>query len=338
MTPTLPSAADETAQDLRMRETAFQRRIDAGEKIEPSDWMPHGFRRALIRQMAQHAHSEYIGMLLETAWLSRAPTLYRKCVLLAKVQDEVGHAQYLYGAVEGLGTTRYRELQALLEGRAKYLNIFNYPALTWADVGTIGWLTDGAAIINQVPLSNCSYGPYARAMVRICQEESFHNRQGFELMRALADGTQEQRRMAQDAVDRWWWPTVMVFGPPDADSPHSQQSMRWRIKLYSNDELRQRFIDQTVPQVHYLGLSVPDPQLRFNPHTNHYEIGPIDWDEFNRVISGNGICNRDRRRVRNRAWDDGAWIREAAAAFAAKRATRIGVAAVRRPARDLACL
>jgi ring-1,2-phenylacetyl-CoA epoxidase subunit PaaA len=298
---------------------AFQRRIDDGEKIEPGDWMPDAYRRTLIRQMSQHAHSEYVGMLLETGWVSRAPSLYRKCVLLAKVQDEVGHAQYLYSAVETLGTTRHREIQSLLQGQAKYLNIFTYPALTWADVGAIGWLTDGAAIVNQIPLSQSSYGPYSRAMARICQEESFHHRQGFDLMRVLAKGTERQKRMAQDALNRWWWPTVMVFGPPDGESIHSQLSMRWGIKKFTNDELRQKFIDQTVPQVHYLGLTVPDPDLRLDPETGHYEIGPIDWNEFNRAINGRGICSRDRLKVRNLAWENGAWVRDAAAAFGAKR-------------------
>ncbi len=234
------------------------------------------------------------------------------------MQDEAGHAQYLYSAMETLGISRAQAYQQLLEGRAKYLNIFNYPALSWADVGMIGWLTDGAAIVNQVPLSRCSYGPYARAMVRICQEESFHHRQGFDLVMKLAQGTPAQRQMAQDALNRWWWPTLMVFGPPDADSPHSARSMKWGIKLYSNDALRQKFIDQTVPQVHYLGLEVPDDQLRFNEETGHYETGPIDWDEFERVINGGGLCNRARIEARNKAWDDGAWVREAAAAYAAR--------------------
>ncbi|MBI0329628.1 1,2-phenylacetyl-CoA epoxidase subunit PaaA [Burkholderia plantarii] len=299
-------------------EAAFQQRIDDGRKIEPQDGMPAAYRRTLMRQMAQHAHSEYVGMLPEGGWISRAPTLHRKCILLAKVQDEAGHAQYLYSAMETLGLSREEAYQQLLDGRAKYLNIFNYPALTWADVGMIGWLTDGAAIVNQVPLSRCSYGPYARAMVRICQEESFHHRQGFDLVMKLAHGTPAQRQMAQDALNRWWWPTLMVFGPPDADSPHSARSMKWGIKLYSNDALRQKFIDQTVPQVHYLGLEVPDEQLRFNADTGHYETGPIDWDEFERVINGGGLCNRARIEARNKAWDDGAWVREAAAAYAAR--------------------
>ncbi|MCM2552330.1 1,2-phenylacetyl-CoA epoxidase subunit PaaA [Burkholderia glumae] len=299
-------------------EAAFQQRIDDGRKIEPQDPMPAAYRRTLMRQMAQHAHSEYVGMLPEGGWIARAPTLHRKCILLAKVQDEAGHAQYLYSAMETLGISRAQAYQQLLEGRAKYLNIFNYPALSWADVGMIGWLTDGAAIVNQVPLSRCSYGPYARAMVRICQEESFHHRQGFDLVMKLAQGTPAQRQMAQDALNRWWWPTLMVFGPPDADSPHSARSMKWGIKLYSNDALRQKFIDQTVPQVHYLGLEVPDDQLRFNEETGHYETGPIDWDEFERVINGGGLCNRARIEARNKAWDEGAWVREAAAAYAAR--------------------
>lgn len=307
-----------TTEHLEALERAFQQRIDGGEKIEPQDWMPEAYRRTLQRQMAQHAHSEYVGMLPEGAWITRAPSLSRKCILLAKVQDEAGHAQYLYSALESLGLSREQAYGQLLAGEAKYLNIFNYPALSWADVGMIGWLTDGAAIVNQVPLSRCSYGPYARAMVRICQEESFHHRQGFDLVRRLAEGTPAQRRMAQDALNRWWWPTVMVFGPPDEDSVHSQRSMRWGVKLYSNDTLRQKFVDQTVPQVLHLGLTVPDPDLRFNPDTGHYEIGRIDWDEFNRVIRGQGLCNRERLASRRRSWDEGAWVREAAACHAAK--------------------
>ncbi len=311
-----------SSQDSAVSEAAFAQRIERGDKIESQDWMPEGYRRTLLRQISQHAHSEYVGMLPEGFWLTRAPSLHRKCVLLAKVQDEAGHAQYLYSALESLGVDRDEAYQELLAGRAKYLNIFNYPALTWADVGMIGWLTDGAAIVNQVPLSRSSYGPYARAMVRICQEESFHHRQGFDLVRKLVEGTPEQRLMAQQALDRWWWPTLMVFGPPDADSPHSRQSMKWGIKLYSNDTLRQKFIDQTVPQIHHLGLSVPDPDLHLNPHTGHYESGPIDWSEFRRVIAGNGQCNRHRLNSRQRSWDQGAWVREAAACHAAKQAAQ----------------
>jgi len=301
----------------------FQQRIDRGDKIEPQDWMPESYRQALQRQMAQHAHSEYVGMLPEGRWITRAPSLHRKCILLAKVQDEAGHAQYLYSALESLGLSREQAYGQLLSGQAKYLNIFNYPALSWADVGMIGWLTDGAAIVNQVPLSRSSYGPYARAMLRICQEESFHHRQGFDLVRKLVEGSPDQREMAQEALNRWWWPTVMVFGPPDEDSVHSQRSMRWGIKLYSNDTLRQKFIDQTVPQIHHLGLSVPDEHLRFNQETGHYEIGLIDWDEFQRVIQGNGQCNRDRIAARRHAWESGAWVREAAACYAHKQAARL---------------
>jgi|SRR5450830_786151 len=303
-------------------EAAFQAWIDRGDKVESQDWMPEGYRRTLLRQISQHAHSEYVGMLPEGFWLTRAPSLHRKCVLLAKVQDEAGHAQYLYSALESLGVDRDAAYQELLAGRAKYLNIFNYPALSWADVGMIGWLTDGAAIVNQVPLSRSSYGPYARAMVRICQEESFHHRQGFDLIRALVEGTPEQRLMAQQALDRWWWPTLMVFGPPDADSPHSQQSMKWGIKLYSNDTLRQKFIDQTVPQIHHLGLSVPDPALYLDPQTGRYQSGPIDWSEFRRVIMGEGQCNQHRLNSRRESWEQGAWVREAAACHAAKQAGR----------------
>ena len=313
-----PLSKNDDEQQISAEEQTFQQRIDDGIKVEPSDWMPEQYRKSLIRQIAQHAHSEYVGMLPEGTWITRAPTLQRKCVLLAKVQDEAGHAQYLYSAVETLGVSRQAAYQALLQGKMKYLNIFNYPALTWADAGTIGWLTDGAAIVNQVPLSSCSYGPYARAMVRICQEESFHHRQGFDIIRKLTEGSARQKQMAQDALNRWWWPTVMVFGPPDDDSQHSKQSMRWGIKLFSNDTLRQKFIDQTVPQAHYLGLTIPDPDLQFNEQTGHYQIGAIDWDEFKQVINGNGACNQDRLRARNKAWDEGAWVREAATAYAQK--------------------
>ncbi|PRC94274.1 1,2-phenylacetyl-CoA epoxidase subunit PaaA [Solimicrobium silvestre] len=301
-------------------EQAFQQQIDSKCKVEPQDWMPPAYRQSLTRQIAQHAHSEYVGMLPEAAWITRAPTLQRKSILLAKVQDEAGHAQYLYAALETLGVGREQAYLQLLNGAAKYLNIFNYPAMNWADVGMIGWLTDGAAIVNQVPLSRSSYGPYARAMIRICQEESFHHRQGFDLIRTMTEGTPQQRQMAQDALDRWWWPTLMVFGPPDADSPHSQRSMQWGIKLFSNDELRQKFIDQTVPQVHYLGLRVPDPCLKLDRESGHYKIGPIDWDEFKRSINGQGMCNQDRIQARNKAWEDGSWVREATAAYADKQA------------------
>jgi ring-1,2-phenylacetyl-CoA epoxidase subunit PaaA len=304
-------------------ERAFLARIKASVRIEPRDWMPEAYRRTLIRQISQHAHSEIVGQLPEANWITRAPTLRRKAILLAKVQDEAGHGLYLYSAAETLGISRAQMVSDLLAGKAKYSSIFNYPTLTWADVGAIGWLVDGAAIINQIPLCHCSYGPYGRAMVRICKEESFHQRQGFDIMIALARGTAEQKSMAQDALDRWWWPTLMMFGPPDAESVNSAQSMQWGIKLFSNDELRQRFIDQTVPQAEFLGLRIPDPGLRWNPETGHYEIGPIRWQEFYDVIQGNGPCNRERMRVRRQAHEDGAWFREGLAAHAAKRAARM---------------
>ncbi len=298
----------------------FQDRIDADEKIEANDWMPDAYRRTLIRQISQHAHSEIVGQLPEGAWLTRAPSLRRKAALLAKVQDECGHGLYLYAAAETFGTSREALVDALLEGRAKYSSIFNYPALSWADIGAIGWLVDGAAIMNQIPLCRCSYGPYARAMIRVCKEESFHQRQGFEIMLTLSRGTAEQRAMAQDALDRWWWPCLMMFGPPDGESQHSDQSTRWKIKRFSNDELRQKFVDATVPQAHYLGLTLPDPALRFDEAAGHWAYGDIDWEEFRQVLAGNGACNRDRLAARNKAHTEGAWVREAAAAFAAKRA------------------
>ena len=297
----------------------FDDKLDRGLTIEPKDWMPDAYRKTLVRQISQHAHSEIVGMLPEGNWITRAPSLERKLILLAKVQDEAGHGLYLYSAAETLGTSRDEMVDALHAGRAKYSSIFNYPTLTWADVGAIGWLVDGAAIINQIPLTRCSYGPYARAMVRICKEESFHQRQGFDVMVTLCAGTDEQRALAQDALDRWWWPAVMMFGPPDSASPNSEQSMRWKIKLFSNDELRARFIDQTVPQAEALGLRVPDPELRWNEARGHYDTGPIDWDEFYRVVRGDGPCNRERLRARVEAWEDGAWVREAALAHAAKR-------------------
>ena len=304
------------------QELEFQSKVDAGIKIEPKDWMPGGYRKTLIRQMSQHAHSEIVGQLPEGNWITRAPTLKRKAILLAKVQDEAGHGLYLYSATETLGVSREQMIEDLLAGKAKYSSIFNYPTLTWADMGAIGWLVDGSAIINQIPLCRCSYGPYARAMVRICKEENFHQRQGFEIMLALARGTPQQKAMAQDALNRWWWPSVMMHGPSDAESKHSAQSMQWKIKLFSNDELRQKFIDQTAPQAEYLGLAIPDPRLKWNPQRGHYDYGPIDWDEFHRVIQGNGPCNRDRLRARQQAHESGAWVREAAAAYAAKRAAR----------------
>lgn len=300
----------------------FQERVDAEEKIEPRDWMPEGYRRTLVRQISQHAHSEIVGMLPEGNWITRAPTLRRKVALLAKVQDEGGHGLYLYSAAETLGVSRDELVGQLLSGKAKYSSIFNYPTPTWADIGAIGWLVDGAAIMNQVPLCRCSYGPYARAMVRICREESFHQRQGYELMLALAQGTAEQKRMAQDALNRWWWPSLMMFGPSDDQSAHSAQNMAWKIKRFSNDELRQRFVDATVPQAEFLGLTIPDPELRFNAGTGHYEFGAIDWTEFNEILKGNGPCNRERIEARRKAWDDGAWVREAAVAHATKRKQR----------------
>jgi len=305
--------------EMSGEERAFQERIDAGVRIEPKDWMPEAYRRTLVRQMSQHAHSELVGMLPEGNWITRAPSLKRKCILLAKVQDEGGHALYIYSAAETLGVTRDELLAELHAGKAKYSSIFNYPTLTWADVGAIGWLVDGAAIINQIPICRCSFGPYARAMTRICKEEAFHLRQGFEIMMTLVRGSAQQKAMAQDALDRWWWPSVMMAGPPDAKSVHSAQSMAWKIKLFTNDELRQRWIDQTVPQAHYLGLTIPDPDLHFNEQTGHWETGPVPWDEFYAVINGQGPCNRDRLRTRVKAWEDGRWVREAAAAYARKR-------------------
>ena len=289
----------------------FQARIDAEQRIEPKDWMPEAYRRNLVRQISQHAHSEVIGMQPEGNWILRAPTLRRKAVLLAKVQDEGGHGLYLYSAAETLGVSREEMIEALQEGKAKYASIFNYPTLTWADIGAIGWLVDGAAIVNQISLQRTSYGPYARGMVRICKEESFHQRQGYELILALAQGSAEQKAMAQDALNRWWWPSLMMFGPHDAESAHSAQSMTWKIKRQSNDELRQKFVDQTVPQAEFAGLAVPDPLLRWNEARGHYDFGPIDWDEFNRVVSGNGMCNRDRLTHHRRAHDEGEWVREA---------------------------
>ena len=300
----------------------FQERVDAEERIEPNDFMPEAYRRTLIRQISQHAHSEIIGMQPEGNWLTRAPSLRRKAALLAKVQDECGHGLYLYAAAETLDISREELVDQLVSGKAKYSSIFNYPTLSWADIGAIGWLVDGAAIMNQIPLCRCSYGPYARAMIRVCKEESFHQRQGYEIMLTLARGTKAQKEMAQDALDRWWWPCLMMFGPPDADSQHSDASTRWKIKRVSNDELRQKFIDATVPQAHFLGLAVPDPDLRFNDDTGHWQYGAIDWDEFRRVIAGNGPCNADRMAVRRKAHDDGAWVREAALAHAEKSRSR----------------
>ncbi|MDZ7601629.1 MAG: 1,2-phenylacetyl-CoA epoxidase subunit PaaA [Hoeflea sp.] len=304
----------------------FQARIDREEKIEPNDPMPEGYRRTLVRQIGQHAHSEIVGMLPEGNWITRAPTLRRKIALLAKVQDEGGHGLYLYSAAETLGVSREQMTEELLNGKAKYSSIFNYPTLTWADIGAIGWLVDGAAIMNQIPLCRCSYGPYARAMIRVCKEESFHQRQGYEIMMALARGSDEQKELAQDALNRWWWPSLMMFGPHDSESTHSDQSMAWKIKRFSNDELRQKFITATVPQAEFIGLSVPDPNLRWNDETKLYEHSDIDWAEFKAVVAGNGRMNRDRIRDRNTAHDAGAWVREAALAHAAKRADRNALA------------
>ena len=297
---------------------AFQARIDAEEKIEPNDWMPEQYRRTLVRQISQHAHSEVIGMQPEGNWVTRAPTLKRKAQLLAKIQDEAGHGLYLYSAAETLGVSREELYDQLLAGRAKYSSIFNYPTLNYVDVGAIGWLVDGAAIMNQIPLCRCSYGPYARAMILVCKEESFHQRQGYDIMVAMCRGTAEQRAMAQDALDRFWWPSLMMFGPHDTNSVHSELSMKWKIKRFTNDGLRRKFIDATVPQGQYIGLTFPDPDLRFNEATGHWEHGPIDWDEFARVLAGDGPCNRQRMKHRRQAEVDGAWVREAAAAYAAK--------------------
>jgi len=294
---------------------AFQQRIDAEEKIEPRDWMPSGYRKTLIRQISQHAHSEVVGQLPEGNWVTRAPTLKRKLILLAKIQDEAGHGLYLYSAAETLGVSREQMIDDLLSGKAKYSSIFNYPTLNWADMGAVGWLVDGAAIMNQVPLCRCSYGPYSRAMIRVCKEESFHQRQGYEIMLKMAQGSPEQKQMAQDALNRFWWPALMMFGPSDKDSVHSAQSMQWKIKRFSNDDLRQKFIDATVPQAHYLGLTIPDPELKYNEETGHWDHGEIDWQEFYQVIAGNGPCNRERLEARRRAHEEGAWVREAVLAY-----------------------
>jgi ring-1,2-phenylacetyl-CoA epoxidase subunit PaaA len=308
--------------DEGLLEKRFLKRVDAEEKIEPKDWMPERYRNTLIRQISQHAHSEIVGMLPEGNWITRAPTLLRKSILIAKVQDEGGHGAYLYSAAETLGVSRDHLVEQLLTGKAKYSSIFNYPTPTWADIGAIGWLVDGAAIMNQIPLCRCSYGPYARAMVRICREESFHQRQGYDLMLQLARGTSEQKRMAQDALDRWWWPALMMFGPPDTESTHSGDSQRWKIKRFSNDELRQKFVDFTVPQAKFLGLTLPDPLLRWNEAAQRHDFGPIDWSEFNRVLKGNGPCNAERLAARRSAHEEGAWVREAAMAYADKQRVR----------------
>ncbi len=300
-------------------EEQFQARIDAEEKIEPKDWMPEKYRQNLIRQISQHAHSEVIGEQPEGNWITRAPTLERKAILLAKVQDEAGHGLYLYSAAETLGITREELIDRLHKGVSKYASIFNYPSLTWADIGAIGWLVDSAAIVNQVSLQNTSYGPYARAMVRICKEESFHQRQGYNIMMVLMQGSEEQRAMAQDAMNRWWWPALMMFGPHDGESAHSAQSMKWKIKRRSNDDLRQQFVDQAVQQAHAIGLTVPDPDLKWNEARSHYDFGAIDWEEFQRVIAGNGPCNRQRLAHHIQAHEEGKWVRDAMAAFEAKR-------------------
>ena len=305
----------------------FQRRVDDEQKIEPKDWMPEGYRKNLIRQISQHAHSEVIGMQPEGNWITRAPTLRRKAILLAKVQDEGGHGLYLYSAAETLGVSREEMIAALQSGEAKYASIFNYPTLTWADIGAIGWLVDGAAIVNQVSLQRTSYGPYSRGMVRICKEESFHQRQGYEIMLALSRGSEAQRAMAQDAINRFWWPSLMMFGPHDAESAHSGQSMKWKIKRQSNDELRQKFVDQTVKQVEVLGMSLPDPELKWNEERGHYDFGEIDWEEFKRSMSGGGPCSRQRIAHHIAAHEEGAWVRDALRAYQQKQRARAGQAA-----------
>ncbi|MGN6472384.1 MAG: 1,2-phenylacetyl-CoA epoxidase subunit PaaA [Mycobacteriales bacterium] len=310
---------DTTASEAELLER-FESYVAAEGKIESDSWMPDAYRKTLVRQISQHAHSEIIGMQPEGNWLTRAPSLRRKAILLAKVQDEAGHGLYLYAAAETLGTSRDEMVDALLDGSAKYSSIFNYPTPTWADIGAIGWLVDGAAIMNQVPLCRCSYGPYARAMKRICKEESFHQRQGFDILVTLCRGTDAQRAMAQDALERWWWPSLMMFGPHDGDSPHSATSMRWRIKRFSNDELRQRFVDVTAPQAEFLGLRIPDDELAYDETTGHWRFGEPDWDEFRRVLAGDGPCNAERIERRTRAHVDGAWARDAAEAYAAKHA------------------
>lgn len=300
----------------------FQSYVDGENKIEAKDWMPEGYRKTLVRQIAQHAHSEIVGMLPEGNWITRAPSLRRKCILLSKVQDEAGHGLYLYSAAETLGVSRDALIDELHTGKAKYSSIFNYPTLSWADIGAIGWLVDGAAIVNQVSLQRTSYGPYSRAMVRICKEESFHQRQGYEIMIALAKGTPAQKAMAQDALNRWWWPSLMMFGPSDQASAHSSQNMAWKIKRHSNDELRQKFVDMTVPQAEYLGLTIPDKDLRWNEEREHYDFGEIDWTEFNEVVKGNGPCNKQRLEARKSAYEKGAWVREAAMAYSEKQRAR----------------
>lgn len=307
--------------NIEPQEKTFQDKIDSGEVIEPKDWMPERYRKQLLRMMSQHAHSEVVGMLPEGNWVTRAPSLRRKVALLAKVQDEAGHGLYIYSAAETLGMSREDMIDQLLSGKAKYSSIFNYPTLTWADIGAIGWLVDGAAIVNQTMLAKCSYGPYSRAMIRICKEENFHHKQGYEIMANMATGTPEQLSMAQDALNRWWWPSLMMFGPSDKDSPNSADLIKWKVKKNTNDELRQRFIDRTVPQAEALGLTIPDPELKYNPETRHYDFGEIDWKEFYAVINGNGPCNKQRMKARKDAHKNGEWVRKAARAYAVKHGT-----------------
>lgn len=311
-----------SSKEIKNLEEIFDAKIAKDQKIEPKDWMPEKYRKTHIRQISQHAHSEIVGMLPESNWITRAPSLRRKVALLAKVQDEAGHGLYLYSACETLGISREELYEQLHSGKAKYSSIFNYPTLTWADMGAIGWLVDGAAIINQVPLCNTSFGPYARAMVRVCKEESFHQRQGYEIMMTLCNGTKEQKDMAQDALNRWWWPSLMMFGPTDDESTHTEQSMKWKLKRKTNDELRQQFIDQTIPQADILGLKVPDEDLKYNNDTGHFDFGKIDWEEFWQVVKGHGKCNKERIKARKDAWDNGAWVREAAMVYAEKQDNR----------------
>jgi ring-1,2-phenylacetyl-CoA epoxidase subunit PaaA len=311
-----------TEQELERRQREFDAKVANEERIEPKDWMPDDYRKTVLRQMSQHAHSEVIGMQPEGNWITRAPTLSRKAILLAKIQDEGGHGLYLYSAAETLGTSREGMVEALHLGKAKYASIFNYPALTWADMGAIGWLVDGAAIVNQVSLQRTSYGPYSRAMIRICKEESFHQRQGYQIMLVLARGSTEQKAMAQDALDRWWWPSLMMFGPHDAESAHTAKSMQWKLKRESNDQLRQKFVDQAVPQAEFIGLKMPDPDLRWNEDRGHYDFGKIDWDEFWQVVSGDGPCNRQRLSHHIKAQEDGVWVREAMHAYQQKHRAR----------------
>lgn len=305
-------------EDTITLEKDFQAKIDSGITIEPKDWMPERYRKQLIRMMSQHAHSEIVGMLPEGNWITRAPSLSRKVSLIAKVQDEAGHGLYIYSGTETLGIDRKEMVEQLHSGKAKYSSIFNYPTLTWADIGAIGWLVDGAAIVNQTALAKCSYGPYARAMLRICKEENFHHKQGYQIIAIMMGGTEEQKQMAQDSINRWWWPSLMMFGPTDKDSPNSEELLRWKVKLYSNDDLRQRFIDRTVPQAEAIGIKLPDPKLKYNPKTRGYEHGDIDWEEFKAVVSGNGPCNKQRMKARKDADINGKWVREAAEAYAKK--------------------